>query len=217
MISVGHRSGLFDTMANLAPSTSAEVAEAAELDERYVREWLAAMTVSGGRFPLSPDGTRFSLPPARAACLTRDSAPEQPGPPLLSTLRFLVPSRIASSTAFRSRGRCALLGFSPVPRSDGRGQWADRAARPHRQDTSSGPWSASAARCWNRRDGYRMWARTRPGQNGSRLSSLSIRRPRLQSRSHRSCLQCGQETRSSECPASRWQTRRRWTMSTSST
>ncbi|HKR66575.1 MAG TPA: class I SAM-dependent methyltransferase, partial [Thermoanaerobaculia bacterium] len=44
MISVGHRTGLFDVMAALPPSTSAEIAAAAGLTERYVREWLAAMT-----------------------------------------------------------------------------------------------------------------------------------------------------------------------------
>ena len=31
MVSVGHRTGLFDTMAGMAPSTSAEIASAAAL------------------------------------------------------------------------------------------------------------------------------------------------------------------------------------------
>jgi 2-polyprenyl-3-methyl-5-hydroxy-6-metoxy-1,4-benzoquinol methylase len=44
MISVGHRTSLFDVMAVLPPSTSHEIATAAGLTERYVREWLAAMT-----------------------------------------------------------------------------------------------------------------------------------------------------------------------------
>jgi len=44
MVSVGHRTGLFDAMAQMPPATSAEIASAAALDERYVREWLAAMT-----------------------------------------------------------------------------------------------------------------------------------------------------------------------------
>jgi 2-polyprenyl-3-methyl-5-hydroxy-6-metoxy-1,4-benzoquinol methylase len=44
MISVGHRTGLFDVMASVPPSTSGEIAAAAGLAERYVREWLAAMT-----------------------------------------------------------------------------------------------------------------------------------------------------------------------------
>jgi 2-polyprenyl-3-methyl-5-hydroxy-6-metoxy-1,4-benzoquinol methylase len=44
MISVGHRTSLFDVMAALPPATSHEIATAAGLAERYVREWLAAMT-----------------------------------------------------------------------------------------------------------------------------------------------------------------------------
>ena len=43
MCSLGHRTGLFDAMTNLPPATSDEIAEAAGLNERYVREWLGAM------------------------------------------------------------------------------------------------------------------------------------------------------------------------------
>ena len=38
LLSVGHRTKLFDSMAKLAPSTSQEIATAASLNERYVRE-----------------------------------------------------------------------------------------------------------------------------------------------------------------------------------
>lgn len=68
--SVGHQAGLFDTMADLAPSTSAEIAAAAGLDERYVREWLAAMTV-GGIVDYDAGYGTYTLPPAHAASLTR--------------------------------------------------------------------------------------------------------------------------------------------------
>lgn len=44
MVSVGHRTGLFGVMAAMPAATSAEIASNAALDERYVREWLAAMT-----------------------------------------------------------------------------------------------------------------------------------------------------------------------------
>ena len=44
MVSVGHRTGLFDVMAAMPAATSAEIASNAALDERYVREWLAVMT-----------------------------------------------------------------------------------------------------------------------------------------------------------------------------
>ena len=44
MISVGHRTKLFDVMARIDPATSEQIARAARLDERYVREWLEAKT-----------------------------------------------------------------------------------------------------------------------------------------------------------------------------
>ncbi len=74
MTSIGHRTGLFDTMAALAPSTSAHVAEAAGLDERYVREWLGAMT-TGGVVEYDPAGGTYHLPPEHAAFLTRAATP----------------------------------------------------------------------------------------------------------------------------------------------
>jgi SAM-dependent methyltransferase len=70
MVSVGHRTGLFDVMAGMPAATSASIASVAGLDERYVREWLAAMTA--GRIA-EHDGAAgtYSLPAAHAAWLTR--------------------------------------------------------------------------------------------------------------------------------------------------
>jgi SAM-dependent methyltransferase len=70
MVSVGHRTGLFDVMAELPAATSAQIASRAGLDERYVREWLAAMTT--GRI-VEHDGAAgsYSLPAEHAAWLTR--------------------------------------------------------------------------------------------------------------------------------------------------
>jgi 2-polyprenyl-3-methyl-5-hydroxy-6-metoxy-1,4-benzoquinol methylase len=73
MTSIGHRTGLFDTMANLPPSTSAQIATAAGLHERYVREWLGAM-VTAGVVEVDPVTTRFVLPAEHAAFLTRAAA-----------------------------------------------------------------------------------------------------------------------------------------------
>jgi SAM-dependent methyltransferase len=70
MVSVGHRTGLFDAMARLPAATSAQIAAAAGLDERYVREWLAAMTT--GRITEHDGETgAYTLPAAHAAWLTR--------------------------------------------------------------------------------------------------------------------------------------------------
>ncbi len=74
MTSIGHRTGLFDTMSRLPASTCAEVAEAAGLSERYVREWLGAM-VTGGVVEHDPETARFSLPAEHAAWLTRAASP----------------------------------------------------------------------------------------------------------------------------------------------
>jgi 2-polyprenyl-3-methyl-5-hydroxy-6-metoxy-1,4-benzoquinol methylase len=73
MLSIGHRAGLFETMAILPPSTSAEIARAADLSERYVREWLAVM-VTGGIMRYDPTTERYDLPADHAACLTRGAA-----------------------------------------------------------------------------------------------------------------------------------------------
>ena len=70
MVSVGHRTGLFDVMAGMPASTSASIASAAGLDERYVREWLAAMTTGRITEHDAAVGT-YSLPSAHAAWLTR--------------------------------------------------------------------------------------------------------------------------------------------------
>ncbi len=70
MISIGHRTGLFDTLAGMAPATSAEVAAAADLEERYVREWLASMVVAGIVL-FDPVRDRYQLPEEHAAILTR--------------------------------------------------------------------------------------------------------------------------------------------------
>lgn len=75
MISVGHRTGLFDALARLPASTSGEIAARAGLHERYVREWLAAM-VTGRIVDYSPENGRYVLPPEHAAVLTRDAAPD---------------------------------------------------------------------------------------------------------------------------------------------
>jgi 2-polyprenyl-3-methyl-5-hydroxy-6-metoxy-1,4-benzoquinol methylase len=70
MLSIGHRTGLLDVMGRLPASTSAGIAGAADLAERYVREWLAVMVV-GGIVQYDPERATYHLPAEHAACLTR--------------------------------------------------------------------------------------------------------------------------------------------------
>jgi hypothetical protein len=43
LLSIGHQTKLFDTLAELPSATSAQIADAAGLNERYVREWLGGV------------------------------------------------------------------------------------------------------------------------------------------------------------------------------
>ena len=72
MIDIGHQTGLFEAAAK-GPGTSSELAARAGLDERYVREWLGAMT-TGGLVEYDAETRRFTLPAAHAACLTGSSS-----------------------------------------------------------------------------------------------------------------------------------------------
>lgn len=76
MISLGYRSGLFETMKSFPKAaTSEEIAEAAQLNERYVREWLGAMA-TGGIVDVDVSGTLFHLPASHAAVLTESGEGE---------------------------------------------------------------------------------------------------------------------------------------------
>jgi SAM-dependent methyltransferase len=75
MTSIGHQVGLFDVLAELPPCTSREIATAAGLQERYVREWLAAMT-TGRVINYDPLAQTYRLPAEHSAFLTRAAGPD---------------------------------------------------------------------------------------------------------------------------------------------
>ncbi|MEX0885235.1 MAG: class I SAM-dependent methyltransferase [Phycisphaeraceae bacterium] len=72
MISLGHRAGLFDVLADGQPRTSDQLARDADLNERYVREWLGGM-VASRIVERDPDAATHRLPPEHAKCLSRHS------------------------------------------------------------------------------------------------------------------------------------------------
>jgi len=75
LLSIGHQTRLFDTMADLPPATSGQIADAAGLNERYVREWLGGV-VSARVVDYDPAHTTYWLPRHRAAVLTRAAGPD---------------------------------------------------------------------------------------------------------------------------------------------
>jgi 2-polyprenyl-3-methyl-5-hydroxy-6-metoxy-1,4-benzoquinol methylase len=75
MVSIGHRTGLFDVMATQGAETSDAIAQRSGLDERYVREWLGAL-VTGGIVEYEPETRCYRLPPEHASVLTRAARPE---------------------------------------------------------------------------------------------------------------------------------------------
>jgi 2-polyprenyl-3-methyl-5-hydroxy-6-metoxy-1,4-benzoquinol methylase len=84
MISVGHRTGLFDTLADLPAASSERIAKAAGLNERYVREWLGAMTTAR-ILDYDAENKTFYLPREYAAFLTRAAGSNN----LAATVQFV--------------------------------------------------------------------------------------------------------------------------------
>jgi 2-polyprenyl-3-methyl-5-hydroxy-6-metoxy-1,4-benzoquinol methylase len=69
---LGDRLGLYRTLRYRGPSTSAELAEAAGLNERYVREWLEQQATTG--ILDVDDERRFSLPPGHDEALLDEAS-----------------------------------------------------------------------------------------------------------------------------------------------
>jgi Methyltransferase domain len=72
LIDVGYQTGLFEASRRGAASSD-ELAERAGLNERYVREWLGAMT-TGGIYTYDARTQRDTLPDEHAVALTGSSA-----------------------------------------------------------------------------------------------------------------------------------------------
>ena len=74
LTSIGHQTGLFETLAQLPAATSEQIADACNLDERYVREWLGGMTAA--RVVRYDAAARtYALPREHAAVLTSAAGP----------------------------------------------------------------------------------------------------------------------------------------------
>jgi 2-polyprenyl-3-methyl-5-hydroxy-6-metoxy-1,4-benzoquinol methylase len=74
LAALGDRLGLFKTLADAGPATSAEFATRAGIVERYAREWLGGMT-SAGYVTYDAVTGRFALPPEHMAALADEGGP----------------------------------------------------------------------------------------------------------------------------------------------
>lgn len=72
MISLGHRTGLFDAMLSAPSVRSDQLAASAKLNERYVREWLGAM-VTADVVLYDPQDQTYTLDPAYAMVLPKSA------------------------------------------------------------------------------------------------------------------------------------------------
>jgi SAM-dependent methyltransferase len=74
MCVIGDRLGLFKELASSGPATSAELAARAGIQERYAREWLAAMACAG-YLDYDASAERYTLPPEHAPVLAQEAGP----------------------------------------------------------------------------------------------------------------------------------------------
>src|SRR4051794_26012396 len=73
LVYLGDRLGLYRALSGAGPSTSADLAAKAGLDERWVREWLHGQA-SAGLVRFTSEG-RFELTPEQAAVLADEENP----------------------------------------------------------------------------------------------------------------------------------------------
>ncbi len=74
LLYLGDREGLFKTIASQGPMTVAELAKATGLQERYLREWSAAM-VAAEYLSYDPASGKLWLLPERAMVLANETSP----------------------------------------------------------------------------------------------------------------------------------------------
>lgn len=74
MISTGHKLGLYKALAGQGPLSSVEVANRANCEERYVREWLNSQVVAG-YLDYHEGSETYELPPEHVPVLVDETSP----------------------------------------------------------------------------------------------------------------------------------------------
>jgi len=109
-LSIGHRLGIFDAMRDGPPLTPAQLAERLGLQERYVAEWLGAVTTAGIT-AVDQEG-RYSLPAEHAQFLGVD-APLGSMSSMMQWIGVLAPVESEIIDCFRKGGG---VPYSSYPR-----------------------------------------------------------------------------------------------------
>jgi Rv2258c-like winged HTH domain len=187
LTSIGHQTHLFETMASLPPAASPQIAEAARLQERYVREWLAGM-VTGGIVEYSADTGTYGLPREHAACLTAAAGADN----LAMFAQYIALCGLVEQPliqAFRDGGGVPYSAYTRFQQAAGGREHHD--VRP--QAGQHGP--AAGARRDRGAPGRggcpRSWVRTRARNqsHGARISTQPVHRVGLCGRRHHGSTQ----------------------------
>ena len=110
LIDIGYQTGLFEA-SKLGPASSEELSERAGLNERYVREWLGAMT-TGGIYTFEAATQRYTLPEEHAVALTGEGASNLcPASRIINHFGTHLP---ALTRCFRSGGGISYSAYRPV-------------------------------------------------------------------------------------------------------
>ena len=113
---LGHRLGLYQELAKVEPATSTELAVAAGLDERYVREWLEQQAVSGILACENPEAEpafrRFGIPVGHEAVLVETDDPDFLAPLAQIVIGSLTPIQ-SLVEAFRTGAGVPYADFGP--------------------------------------------------------------------------------------------------------
>src|ERR1041384_1619838 len=108
---IGDRLGIFRAMSTAGPITLGELSTQTQLDERYLREWLAGL-VSGEYIQYDTSAGTYFLPPEHAAVLVDENSPLFMG----GLLQLLVPMTSMApkvAEAFRTGRGVAIDEYPP--------------------------------------------------------------------------------------------------------
>lgn len=111
LASIGDRVGLFKSLAAEGPATSEALAARTNTNERYVREWLAAMA-SAGYLNYDPATVTFALPAENVPALAQDGGPMFLGG-VQQEMLGMVMTLDKVAEAFRTGGGVANSDFDP--------------------------------------------------------------------------------------------------------